>query len=479
MCSFYKEGMKKLLLLLVSVFTLFSCEVKNSYQEPEPGKDFSLVDEITVRVNTTENTRCLLYAGDPYVEGHLVGEPILIDYAPFEKSVRIPKATDKLYLLMNGQMSTYSKGDVVVNKAVTKAEGELSDALITAINNYYPEGVRNTPSDTYTVCSDLIVGSEETEVWVTYVGNGGAHLNNSLYYYTYTDADTEIQNLTPVFDGKQTIGTKVKLTTFTDCKIGFACSYSPRVYRYSTPRFNEKYNGILLTSGVIRTLKFGDKEYQTLGMEDQLPDGWFDQDYNDLLCLIESNPALTPENEIPTPELPPGSITWQGMWLFEDNYPSQGDYDFNDVVVRFHIEEISGSNEARAHIQVMATGASFTNSFGINGKIYVEGLSGYMNVRAGASKVETEVIQITLPKADTYIPMLNNGKATFDLNSYNKYDADFPNVLEIPSPDFKWCLETIRIDEAYPMYTKWVNSGCTSYHDWYKGTRNDDKVYME
>ena len=185
--------MKKLLLLLVSVFTLFSCEVKNSYQEPEPGKDFSLVDEITVRVNTTENTRCLLYAGDPYVDGHLVGEPILIDYAPFEKSVRIPKATDKLYLLMNGQMSTYSKGDVVVNKAVTKAEGELSDALITAINNYYPEGVRNTPSDTYTGCSDLMVGSEETEVW-----DGGEHsawFNPLSAAWYMTETDVRYENL--------------------------------------------------------------------------------------------------------------------------------------------------------------------------------------------------------------------------------------------------------------------------------------------
>ena len=168
------------------------------------------------------------------------------------------------------------------------------------------------------------------------------------------------------------------------------------------------------------------------------------------------------------------------MWLFEDNYPSQGDYDFNDVVVRFRIEESANiKNEVLAYIQVMATGANFNNSLGINGKIYVENLTGYMNVRKGTSRVETEVIQITLPKASEYIPMLNNGKATFDLNSYNVHSADFPNVLEIPSVDFKWCLENIRIDEAYPMYTKWVDSGCKSYTDWYKGERKDDMVYME
>ncbi|RHN07624.1 hypothetical protein [Bacteroides intestinalis] len=278
--------MKKLLLLFVCISALLSCEVKNSYQEPETGKDFSLVDEISVSVNTTENTRCLLYVGDPYVDGHLVGEPILIGYAPFTETVRIPKATDKLYLLMNGQMYTYSKGDIVVNKGVTRAESELSDALITAINNFYPEGIRNTPSDCYTECSDLIVGSEETEVWITYVGNGGAHLNNSLYYYTYTDDVNDYRDLDMklVFDGTQTIGSKIALGKFTDCKIGFACSYSSGLYRYSTPRFNLGHNDILLTSGVIRTLVFGGKEYQTLGMEDQIPSGWFDQDYNDLLC---------------------------------------------------------------------------------------------------------------------------------------------------------------------------------------------------
>lgn len=91
--------------------------------------------------------------------------------------------------------STYSKGDVVVNKGVTRAESELSDALITAVYNFRPEGIRNTPSDCHTECSDLIVGSEETEVWITYVGNGGAHLNNSLYYYTYTDEVNDYRDL--------------------------------------------------------------------------------------------------------------------------------------------------------------------------------------------------------------------------------------------------------------------------------------------
>ena len=42
---------------------------------------------------------------------------------------------------MNGQMSTYSKGDIVVNKGVTRAESELSDALITAINNFFRKGL--------------------------------------------------------------------------------------------------------------------------------------------------------------------------------------------------------------------------------------------------------------------------------------------------------------------------------------------------
>ena len=160
----------------------------------------------------------------------------------------------------------------------------------------------------YAVCSDLIVGGEETEVWITYIGNGGAHLNNSLYYYTYSDTDDEVQVHTLLFDGTQNIGDKIKLGTFTNCKIGFACAFNPGDYRYSTPKFNVKYNKVLMTSGVIRTLTFEGKEYQTLGMEDLLPGGWFDQDYNDVLCLIESNPALTPENEIPVPELDPAKI---------------------------------------------------------------------------------------------------------------------------------------------------------------------------
>ncbi|WP_157453727.1 hypothetical protein [Bacteroides sp. 3_1_23] len=29
------------------------------------------------------------------------------------------------------------------------------------------------------------------------------------------------------------------------------------------------------------------------------------------------------------------------------------------------------------------------------------------------------------------------------------------------------------------MYTKWVESGCKSNTDWYKGERKDDMVYMK
>ena len=64
--------MKKLSFLLIAIFAFFSCEERNYYQEPEAGKDFSLVEDITVSVNAVENTRCLLYSDDPYVGGHLV-----------------------------------------------------------------------------------------------------------------------------------------------------------------------------------------------------------------------------------------------------------------------------------------------------------------------------------------------------------------------------------------------------------------------
>ncbi|MDR0971460.1 MAG: LruC domain-containing protein [Bacteroidales bacterium] len=484
--------MKKLLYLFIGVFALASCSVKDDTdQNTRDASKFSLSEEITVNVKTaTDGALCYLYVGNPYEDGHIAKEPVLTAQAPFNVKVRIPKSTETLYLMCNGEMKTFPKGNIKVSETAKKDGYVLTDALKTAVNNLYPEGdhsIYDPPK--YTLSSDLVIGDSATEVWITFVGTGGSTYDNALYYYVYTDTTDVIEPIAlEGFEGNQNVGSTVKLPgVFQNCKIGFACRcVSPGgsqfdYLKYSTPHYNMLYNNQYVSSGVMRTLNYQGNVYQTLGMEDQLPGEWFDQDYNDLLCLIESTPVATPENPIDPPTIDPGKVVWQGMWLFEDNYPEEGDYDFNDVVVKFRIETPvePEKTEAIAYLEVAAIGAGFHNNFGINGKTYLEDLTGFVNVHADEDKVPTQVIQFPIPKATRYVPMLNNGYATFNLDTYNDNNLRFPNVFEIPDANYKWCLESIRIDSAYTRYNDWVNSGCTTNTDWYTGPRNDNMVFMK
>ena len=63
----------------------------------------------------------------------------------------------------------------------------------------------------------------------------------------------------------------------------------------------------------------------------------------------------------------PNNSTW-GTLMFEDQWPSLGDYDFNDLVIKYQFEFISnaGNNvvDMIANYQVVAAGALFNNGFG-------------------------------------------------------------------------------------------------------------------
>lgn len=63
------------------------------------------------------------------------------------------------------------------------------------------------------------------------------------------------------------------------------------------------------------------------------------------------------------------SIYGVGTHAFEDNWPNQGDYDFNDLVVNYHYVIVSNANdqivEVRASYIIKHIGASYHNGFGV------------------------------------------------------------------------------------------------------------------
>lgn len=76
-------------------------------------------------------------------------------------------------------------------------------------------------------------------------------------------------------------------------------------------------------------------EYICFGFEDQLTAG--DDDCNDVLFHVDVDPieAVNPPSFIPVEGIIHSSATYHGVLTFEDSWPQKGDYDLNDVVVKY------------------------------------------------------------------------------------------------------------------------------------------------
>ena len=119
---------------------------------------------------------------------------------------------------------------------------------------------------------------------------------------------------------------------------------------------------------------FKNSDYVFLGFEDttnEYTQG--DGDCNDVVLAVKSYPIDAITSGIP--DVMPRdkkalayTIDYKGTLCFEDNWPSKGDYDMNDVVVKYHSvvsytyeNKVLGSED---EFKVIWSGALFRNSFG-------------------------------------------------------------------------------------------------------------------
>ncbi|MCS2763981.1 LruC domain-containing protein [Bacteroides ovatus] len=93
-----------------------------------------------------------------------------------------------------------------------------------------------------------------------------------------------------------------------------------------------------------------------------------DNDYNDVAFVISSNPITAIEvPEVPNPGDRQGTENYSGVLGFEDNLPEQGDYDLNDVVMKYQSSvDYNIDNKVLNIIDKFTlawTGANYKNSF--------------------------------------------------------------------------------------------------------------------
>ncbi|MEL6769900.1 MAG: LruC domain-containing protein [Bacteroidota bacterium] len=254
----------------------------------------------------------------------------------------------------------------------------------------------------------------EADVWVTFVHEGAGY-KNAFGYYVYDPANppASVADLTEhlvVFPnasynrkgGKLLSGDKMYLGRFdAGMAIGWfivqdgwdsnarAVSETRQRY-YSNPAFNpagEQHNVFL---------NFTDYGRYVLGFDDQ-PLTWGDQDFNDVVFYVTANPvsAIDPTDVVRYGSAPPDAdgdgvpdtqddapndptvATYEygpardqfGTLAYEDLWPGQGDYDFNDLVVdynlRFARNAAGDLTKLDGQFVVKAIGAGYRNALAL------------------------------------------------------------------------------------------------------------------
>lgn len=119
------------------------------------------------------------------------------------------------------------------------------------------------------------------------------------------------------------------------------------------------------------TAAFRINNFVVLSFED-----WKDDDYNDVMFNVWSNPIEAIAPEVPeVPEEKPDEsdqsvayrMTYNGIIAFEDNWPAKGDYDLNDVIVKYNsVLSYNTKNEVLNTEDIFTalwSGADYKNGF--------------------------------------------------------------------------------------------------------------------
>ncbi len=295
----------------------------------------------------------------------------------------------------------------------------ISQDLLDMVNSTLPE---RFPVPTYNpeyLNNNLITDTritEPAEVWLTFV-HEGAGWRNALGYYAYDlssppQSPEDIEELRIIFPnvsfpksgGSLMTGSKVSLGTF-PANTGIGWFLLPNAWngteairkndvKYSNKNFNTFTNEQYRQHTVL--LKDENRQLLLLGMEDTSRPGG-DNDFNDAIFYITANPFEALETKQLETTKTEGADSDNdgiadvndaypkdgtkafniyapaqdeyGTVAFEDNWPKQGDYDLNDLVVEYNYQMVTNTSnkvtELIGKFKLVATGAEYNNGFGL------------------------------------------------------------------------------------------------------------------
>lgn len=294
---------------------------------------------------------------------------------------------------------------------------DVIDALLLDdINNSLPEaagGIPNTHPEFLAGKETEIVLTQDADVWVTFVAEGAGH-KNALGFYSYPlgnppASESDIADHTIVFSNASMVNSGGGLVPGDKVHLGFfqantviswflvangwngngVKSYAQKFY--ADPNLNPENTPSLKDHMVL--LHDQARDLNIFGFEDlHREDGYSDEDFNDAIFYVTSNPvtAISTSNVAvldaandsdgdgindALDEFPydvnlafnnfyPSNQN-SGTLVFEDLWPSTGDYDFNDLVLNYDFNLIANGNNLISRIEadfsINHIGASFEN----------------------------------------------------------------------------------------------------------------------
>ncbi|HTH57262.1 MAG TPA: LruC domain-containing protein [Cyclobacteriaceae bacterium] len=299
--------------------------------------------------------------------------------------------------------------------------GDVIDAaLLSRINASLPETKNLTSTNPEYITSDdkSIEVTDNADVWITFIAEGAGYLN-TLGYYVYDKNSppqtvNDIKNVTIIFPncsfpgsgGNLKSGDKVYLGKFSPGQmIGWvvfsnAFSGGQVTNGYWQLYSNQALNSFISNSNLRQqNVLLNDPGYGRviLGFEDIRRDnGGCDNDFNDVLFSISANPITAINTQVLSSLETPADADGDGVTdksdaypndatraynqyfpaqnsynilAYEDLWPSRGDYDFNDLVMAYNVQQVLNAQnkvvDLKMSYQLRAVGGSNQIGFGV------------------------------------------------------------------------------------------------------------------
>lgn len=330
--------------------------------------------------------------------------------------------------------------------------------------------------------------NEDAEVWITYVHTGAGY-RNIIGYYWYKDGEkpktaADIKNRTVIFPNIQhgvlASGDKIKLTGPKNgafekgTHIGWFLIAdgwrnggltNGRWTLYADPNLNSFIKDKAARDQMV-FLYDASERILLMGWEDiRRDESGCDHDFNDVVFYASWNPITSvdlddyakidtnikdrdgdgvadEQDEYPDDKsrafnnFSPAKTTF-GTLLFEDLWPSYGDYDLNDLVVDYRVNEVADAQNRIKEINfttvIRATGAGLRNGFGVELPVsadLVERATGFRHT-AGYIKTVSTGLEAGQRNATVIVADDVNVNLPLMANVYKENNPSAPDTIKV------------------------------------------------